>query len=55
MTSMCIEPLEGPNVWNASDLVPLLYERFAWDRNDDEGESPFFELPICSSPARSTI
>ena len=31
------------------DLVPLLYERFAWDRNEEqaEGEPGFFELPIC--------
>jgi hypothetical protein len=32
-----------------SDLVPLLYEPFYWDRNDEqsEGEDPFFQLPIC--------
>ncbi|MBW2292953.1 MAG: TauD/TfdA family dioxygenase [Deltaproteobacteria bacterium] len=32
-----------------SDLVPLLYEPFHWDRNDEqsEGEDPFFKLPIC--------
>lgn len=31
------------------DLVPLLYEPFHWDRNDEqaEGEPPTFELPIC--------
>jgi hypothetical protein len=31
------------------DLVPLLYEPFCWDRNDEqgEGEPAFFELPIC--------
>jgi hypothetical protein len=31
------------------DLVPLLYEPFCWDRNDEqgEGEPPFFQLPIC--------
>jgi len=31
------------------DLVPLLYEPFAWDRNEEqaEGEPGFFELPIC--------
>ena len=32
-----------------SDLIPLLYENFYWDRNDEqsEGEDPFFQLPIC--------
>jgi hypothetical protein len=32
-----------------SDLVPLLYEPFYWDRNDEEseGQDPFFQLPIC--------
>ena len=32
-----------------SDLIPLLYEPFYWDRNDEqsEGEDPFFQLPIC--------
>jgi hypothetical protein len=32
-----------------SDLVPLLYEPFYWDRNDEqaEGEPGFFKLPIC--------
>ncbi len=32
-----------------SDLIPLLYENFYWDRNDEqsEGEDPFFRLPIC--------
>ena len=31
------------------DLVPVLYEPFHWDRNDEqaEGEPPTFELPIC--------
>lgn len=31
------------------DLVPLLYEPFHWDRNDEqaEGEPPTFQLPIC--------
>ncbi|MFV1979001.1 MAG: TauD/TfdA family dioxygenase, partial [Myxococcota bacterium] len=31
------------------DLVPLLYEPFHWDRNDEqsEGQDPFFQLPIC--------
>ncbi len=31
------------------DLIPLLYEPFYWDRNDEqsEGEDPFFQLPIC--------
>ena len=31
------------------DLVPLLYEPFCWDRNDEqsEGQDPFFQLPIC--------
>jgi hypothetical protein len=31
------------------DLVPLLYEPFHWDRNDEqaEGEAPSFALPIC--------
>ncbi|MDH3687715.1 MAG: TauD/TfdA family dioxygenase, partial [Myxococcales bacterium] len=33
------------------DLVPVLYEPFCWDRNDEqaEGEPGFFELPICRS------
>lgn len=32
-----------------SDLIPVLYEPFYWDRNDEEseGEDPFFQLPIC--------
>ena len=32
-----------------ADLIPLLYEPFYWDRNDEqsEGEDPFFQLPIC--------
>ena len=32
------------------DLIPLLYETFSWDRNEEqgEGETPFFALPICS-------
>jgi hypothetical protein len=32
-----------------ADLIPLLYEPFYWDRNDEqsEGEDPFFRLPIC--------
>lgn len=32
-----------------SDLIPLLYEPFHWDRNDEQadGEDPFFQLPIC--------
>jgi len=32
-----------------ADLVPLLYEPFCWDRNDEqsEGQDPWFELPIC--------
>jgi len=32
-----------------SDLVPLLYEPFYWDRNDEEskGQDPYFRLPIC--------
>jgi hypothetical protein len=32
------------------DLVPLLFEPFYWDRNDEqrEGEPPYFALPICS-------
>ena len=31
------------------DLVPLLYEPFHWDRNEEQapGEPPFFSLPIC--------
>ena len=31
------------------DLVPLLYEPFHWDRNDEQsdGQPPSFELPIC--------
>ncbi len=31
------------------DLLPLLYEPFYWDRNDEqaEGQPPFFALPIC--------
>jgi hypothetical protein len=31
------------------DLIPLLYQPFCWDRNDEqsEGEDPFFQLPIC--------
>ena len=31
------------------DLVELLYQPFAFDRNDEqgEGEPPFFEVPIC--------
>jgi len=31
------------------DLVPLLYEPFYWDRNEEqrEGELPYFTLPIC--------
>jgi hypothetical protein len=31
------------------DLVPLLYQPFYWDRNDEqaEGEAPTFSLPIC--------
>jgi hypothetical protein len=30
-------------------LIPLLYEPFYWDRNDEQalGEDPFFQLPIC--------
>lgn len=33
------------------DLVPLLYEPFYWDRNEEqpEGELPYFTLPICFS------
>ncbi|MCP4005236.1 MAG: TauD/TfdA family dioxygenase [bacterium] len=33
-----------------SDLIPLLYENFSWDRNEEQGpgEDPFFNLPICS-------
>jgi len=32
-----------------ADLVPLLYEPFHWDRNDEQpaGEPPTFALPIC--------
>jgi len=32
-----------------SDLVPLLYQPFHWDRNDEqaEGQDPYFQLPIC--------
>jgi hypothetical protein len=32
-----------------ADLIPLLYEPFYWDRNDEQsdGEDPFFQLPIC--------
>lgn len=32
------------------DLIPLLYEPFYWDRNNEqaEGEPPFFALPIAS-------
>ncbi len=32
------------------DLVPVLYQPFSWDRNDDqnEGEDPFIDMPICS-------
>lgn len=32
-----------------ADLIPLLYENFYWDRNDEqsEGQDPFFQLPIC--------
>jgi hypothetical protein len=31
------------------DLVPLLYQPFHWDRNDEqaEGQDPYFQLPIC--------
>ena len=31
------------------DLVPLLYEPFYWDRNEEQrpGEPPYFVLPIC--------
>jgi len=31
------------------DLVPLLFEPFYWDRNEEQapGEDPFFALPIC--------
>ncbi len=31
------------------DLIPILYEPFYWDRNDEEseGQDPFFKLPIC--------
>jgi len=31
------------------DLLPLLYEPFYWDRNEEQapGEEPFFRLPIC--------
>jgi hypothetical protein len=34
------------------DLVPVLYEPFAWDRNGEEpeGQPAFFSLPICSNP-----
>lgn len=33
------------------DLVPLLYEPFYWDRNEEQrpGEPPYFVLPICFS------
>jgi hypothetical protein len=32
-----------------SDLIPLLYEPFFGDRNDEQsdGQDPFFQLPIC--------
>jgi hypothetical protein len=32
------------------DLVPVLYEPFPWDRNDEQppGEPPTFQLPICA-------
>jgi hypothetical protein len=32
------------------DLVPLLYQPFHWDRNDEQaaGEPPTFALPICT-------
>ena len=32
-----------------ADLVPLLYEPFYWDRNEEQGpgEDPYFQLPIC--------
>jgi hypothetical protein len=32
------------------DLIPLLYEPFHWDRNEEQspGEDPYFSLPICS-------
>jgi hypothetical protein len=32
------------------DLIPILYQPFAWDRNNEqsEGEAPIFNLPICS-------
>ena len=31
------------------DLVPVLYEPFYWDRNEEQGpgEDPYFALPIC--------
>lgn len=31
------------------DLVPVLFEPFAFDRNDEQapGEAPFFRLPVC--------
>jgi hypothetical protein len=34
------------------DRVPLLYEPFHWDRNDEqaEGEPTIFQLPICRYP-----
>ena len=32
-----------------ADLIPLLYEPWYWDRNDEqsEGQDAFFQLPIC--------
>ena len=32
-----------------TDLIPILYEPFHWDRNEEqgEGEDPYFSMPIC--------
>lgn len=32
------------------DLIPVLYEPFAWDKvgQEEEGQTPFFTMPICT-------
>ncbi len=36
------------------ELVPILYQPFYWDRNEEQGpgEEPFFRLPICHAAAQ---